>query len=90
LLLWKIRINPGERINKSLIINTNPFGLVLSLLREKHPQSKFMPRSIFIEMININKKSNDDSIMAELLMKNPRSRNKPQKNSIQGKILAVE
>jgi hypothetical protein len=90
LLLWKTRINPGERISKSLIINTNPFGLFSSLLREKHPQSKFMPLSIFIKIIKINIKSNDERIMAELLMKTPISRNTPQKNSIQGKILAVK
>jgi hypothetical protein len=49
-----------------------------------------MPLSIFIKIIKINIKSNDERIMAELLMKIPISRNTPQKSSIQGKILAVK
>jgi hypothetical protein len=73
-------------MRKSLMMTINPLGLV-SPPREKHPQSIFIPLSKFIEMTDINKRSNDESIRAELLMKTPRRRKKPQKNSIQGKII---
>jgi hypothetical protein len=74
-------------MRKSLVIIINSLDLVSPLSIEKHPQSIFIPLSKFIEMANTNISSSDESIRAELLMKTPISRNKPQKNSIQGKIL---
>jgi hypothetical protein len=74
-------------MRRSLVITSNPSGFASPPPKEKHPQSIYMPLSKFIEILNINIKSSDESIRAELLMKTPISRNIPQKSSIQGKIL---
>jgi len=71
------------------MINANSLDLVPPP-REKHPQAIFIPLSKFIEMASINIRSNDESIRAELLIKIPMSRNTPQKNSIQGKMLDIK